>query len=198
MSEQPEKFYSRGAKQFAQNYSIENMPEAYIGLLDEFSEKVNEGKVLDAGCGPGRDTQYLTEKGLNVTGIDLAEGMIQHAKENKKGKFRLMNVKDLEFPKNEFDGIWCNTVIHFFPPEQMPEVIGELKRVLKPGGTVYISLKIGNGTFMREKYDNEVKQYLVTEEKARKMIQEKGLEIKQVNTAEISGPTIMNFLTEAK
>jgi ubiquinone/menaquinone biosynthesis C-methylase UbiE len=198
MTERPEQFYSEGAKQFAEKYSIQEMPEDYIQLLDKFAEKVGKGKVLDAGCGPGRDTEYLTEKGLDVTGIDLAEGMIEHAKDNKKGLFKKMDIRDLEFEDNNFEGIWCNTVMHFFPPEQMPEILDELKRVLKDEGVFYISFKIGEGTFMRERYGSEVKQYLIPEKRARKMLEEKGLQIKDVNRAEVSNTTIMNFLTEAE
>lgn len=198
MTERPEKFYSKGAEQFAEKYSIEEMPEDYIQLLDKFAEKTGQGKVLDAGCGPGRDTEYLTEKGLDVTGIDLAEGMIEHAKDNKKGLFKKMDIRDLEFEDNNFEGIWCNTVMHFFPPEQMPEILDELKRVLKDEGVFYISFKIGEGTFMGQRYGSEVKQYLIPEKKARKMLEEKGLQIKDVNRAEVSNTTIMNFLTEAE
>ena len=198
MTERPEQFYSKGAEQFAEKYSIEEMPEDYIQLLDKFADKVGKGKVLDAGCGPGRDTEYLTEKGLDVTGIDLAEGMIEHAKDNKKGLFKKMDIRDLEFEDNNFEGIWCNTVMHFFPPEQMPEILDELKRVLKDEGVFYISFKIGEGTFMRQRYGSEVKQYLIPEKKARKMLEEKGLQIKDVNRAEVSNTTIMNFLTEAE
>ncbi|MFB6115643.1 MAG: class I SAM-dependent methyltransferase [Candidatus Nanohalobium sp.] len=198
MTERPEEFYSKGAEQFAEKYSIENMPQAYIDLLDKFAEKVGGGKVLDAGCGAGRDTEYLTEKGLKATGIDLAEGMIEHARENKKGEYRLMDVRNLDFEENKFEGVWCNTLIHFFPPEEMPEIIDELKRVLKPEGVPYISFKIGEGTFIRERYGSEVKQYLIPEEKARNMLKERGLEIEEVNRAEVANTTIMNFLTEAR
>lgn len=198
MSEKPENFYSKGAEQFAEKYSIENMPKAYTDILDNFAEKINNGKVLDAGCGHGRDTQYLTEKGLNVTGVDLAEGMIEHAKKNKKGKFKVMDISDLEFSDNEFEGLWCNTVMHFFPPEEMSEVLDELKRVTKEGGVFYVSFKIGEGTFMRERYGSKVKQYLIPEEKARKLLKDRGLQIEEVNKAEVDGTTIMNILTEVE
>ena len=196
--EKPEEFYSRGAEKFAEKYSMKNMPQAYKDLLDIFAEKEEKGKVLDAGCGTGRDIEYLTEIGLDVKGIDLAEGMIQHAKKNKKGKFQKMDVRDLEFNNEEFEGIWCNTVIHFFPKEEMSEVLDEFKRTVKPGGTLYVSFKIGGGTFIRERYGSEVKQYLIPEEKARKMLEDKGLKIEKVNKAELSGTTIMNILTEVE
>ncbi len=198
MTERPEKFYSKGAEQFAEKYGLEEMPQDYIDLLDSFAEKVHGKKVLDAGCGPGRDTEYLTKKGLNATGVDLAEGMIEHAEKNKEGNFHVMDIKNLEFLGNEFAGVWCNTVMHFFPPEEMPEVLDELKRVLEDGGVFYVSFKIGEGTFIRERYGSQVKQYLISEEKAREMLEERNLKIKEVNRAEVSGTTIMNFLTEAR
>lgn len=198
MTERPEKFYSKGAEQFAEKYSLEEMPQTYIDLLDSFIEKVGEGKVLDAGCGPGRDIEYFEQQGLDAVGIDLSQGMIEHAEENKKGTFHIMDVKHLEFPGDKFAGVWCNTVMHFFPPEEMPEVLDELKRVLKPGGTFYVSFKIGEGTFIRERYGSEVKQYLISEEKAREMLEERDLKIEEVNKAEVADTTIMNILTEAE
>lgn len=197
MTEKPEKFYSKGAEQFAEKYSLEEMPQDYMDLLDSFVKRVGQGKVLDAGCGPGRDTEYFTEQGLEAEGVDLAEGMIEHAEENKKGIFHVMDIKNLEFPKKEFAGVWCNTVMHFFPPEEMQEVLEELKRVLKDGGTFYVSFKIGEGTFIRERYGSEVKQYLISEEKARRMLEDQGLSIEKINRAEVADTTIMNFLTEA-
>lgn len=198
MTERPEKFYTKGSEQFAEKYSLEEMPQDYIDLLDSFAEKVGEGKVLDAGCGPGRDTEYFTNKGLDATGVDLSEGMIEHAKENNEGTFHLMDIKNLEFQRNKFLGVWCNTVMHFFPPEEMPEVLEELKRVLKSGGIFYVSFKIGKGTFIRERYGSEVKQYLISEERARKMLEERGLEIKKVNKADVANTTIMNFLAGSR
>ncbi|MFB6175258.1 MAG: class I SAM-dependent methyltransferase [Candidatus Nanohalobium sp.] len=198
MTETPEKFYTKGAEQFAEKYSIEEMPQNYIDFLDNFAEKVNNGKVLDAGCGHGRDTEYLTERGLDVVCVDLAEGMIEHAKNNKKGNYKIMDVRDLEFEDKEFAGVWCNTVMHFFPPEEMPEILDELKRALKDGGVLYVSFKIGEGTFIRERYGSKVKQYLISEKKAKKMLKDRGLEIKEVNTAEVADTTIMNILTEAE
>ncbi|MDY6773587.1 MAG: class I SAM-dependent methyltransferase [Candidatus Nanohaloarchaea archaeon] len=69
--------------------------------------------MLEAGCGPGRDADYFSRHGLDVVGVDLAEGMLEKARE-KRGEFRKMDVRDLEFDGSEFDAAWCNTVIHFF------------------------------------------------------------------------------------
>ncbi len=187
MPQPPEEFYSSISEEFAEEYAMENMPQVYIDLLDRFIELVEGEKVLDAGCGPGRDTEYFVENGLDATGIDLGEDMIRHAEENKKGRFKLMDVKDLEFEDGEFDGVWSNTLVNLFPPEEMPDVVSELARVTRKNGVVYISFKIGKGSIMREAYGGEVKQYRVSEEKAREILESQGLEIVEMNVSETSG-----------
>lgn len=194
MVKQPEEFYSKGAEKFAENQALENLPQEYLELLDEFMERVGAGKVLDAGCGPGRDTHYFTENGLNAVGIDLAEGMIEHAKQNKKGIFHLMDIKELEFDDSTLDGVWCNTVIQFFPVEEMSEVISELDRVLKPDGLMYISFKAGEGSIIREKYGDGVKQHLIPEEKAEELLKTQGYRIINRNRSEVNGVDILSIL----
>lgn len=193
MPENPEEFYSRGAEEFAENQALENLPQEYIELLDEFIECVGNGKVLDAGCGPGRDTEYFIENGLDAVGIDLAEGMIENAKQNKKGEYHLMDIRNLEFKDNEFDSVWCNTVIQFFSPEEMPDIISELDRVLKPDSHLFINFKAGEGTFMREKYGSEIKQHLVSEDKAKEMLERQGYEIIDQSKSEVNKLTILNL-----
>src|SRR3989344_6767266 len=52
--------------------------------LTEFVSMIPKGaKILDAGCGTGRDSKYLKEDGLEVVSIDLADGMIKEAKESE-------------------------------------------------------------------------------------------------------------------
>lgn len=193
MVKEPEEFYSKGAEKFAENQALENLPQEYIELLDEFIERVGDGKILDAGCGPGRDTQYFTENGLDAVGADLAEGMVEHAKQNKKGTFHLMDVKELEFDDSTFDGIWCNTVIQFFPVEDMSEVISELDRVLKPNGELYISFKAGKGSIIREKYGDGVKQHLIPEEKAEELLRSQGYCIENKNRSEVNGVDVLSI-----
>lgn len=196
MPESPEKFYSRGAEEFAEEYPIERVTDEYLNFLDKFVELTGDGKVLDAGCGTGRDVAYFTENGLEATGIDLAENMLRHARENKKGDFHKMDVRDLDFDENRFDGIWCNTVIQLFPPEKMGEVFSELDRVIKPDGVLYISFKLGEGEIVKEKYGGNVKQYLVPERKAREIVKSQGYDIVKTSTVKIDQLEIFSVIGE--
>lgn len=134
MTEKASKFYSRGAEKFAKNYSRENINQDYLDLVESFAERVQGEKVLDAGCGPGRDSQLLSSKGFEVTGIDLSEEMIELAKE-KVGAFEVMDVRDLDFEDEVFDGVLANQLLVFFEGRERKKAFEELSRVLKSGSS---------------------------------------------------------------
>ncbi|MFB6180884.1 MAG: class I SAM-dependent methyltransferase [Candidatus Nanohalobium sp.] len=196
MPEKPEKFYSRGAEKFAENNSIENLSDRFVDFIDSFIEEVGEGRVLDAGCGPGRDVEYFTENGLDAVGIDLAGGMIEYAKANKKGEYHIMDIRNLEFGDESFDGVYCNAVMHFFPPEKMKNVISELKRVLKPEGVLFLNFKLGEeDSILREKYNGEVKQYLLDQDQINQLLKEQNLKIiEKLEDNTIGGFEIINII----
>lgn len=102
----------------------------------------DDGKVLDISCGTGLVTfpiaQALQPEG-RVTGIDLSEGMIEHAaKESerlgfKNIEFKHMDAEELRFPDNTFDRAINSLGLMYYPdPDQ---AVAEMYRVLKPGGT---------------------------------------------------------------
>lgn len=198
MAESAPDFYSKGAEEFAKNYSIDGVTEGLIELLDTFTDLVGHGKVLDAGCGHGRDTEYFEKKGLEAIGIDLAEGMLEIAKKRENGNFRKMGIQDMEFEDNKFDGVWCNSVLQFFPPEEMDNVISELDRVNKEDGYLFINFKIGEGDFIREKYGGKVKHHLIPAKEAREKIESKGYKIIETDRVEIEDLKILNMICEKK
>jgi len=92
--------------------------------------------ILDAGCGTGNFSIKLAKRGARVTGIDLSTEMMAVAKEkaNRKNidiEFLEMNIYDLAFPDNYFDGVFSMAVFETLPESQ--KAFQELMRVLKPG-----------------------------------------------------------------
>lgn len=98
-----------------------------------------KSKVLDMGAGTGGSSLYLQEKGIQVTCIDLSPSMVESCR--KKGLHALeMDFYHLDFPDNSFDGIWAmNTLLHV-PKADLPGVLAEVKRVLKPDGLFYMGV----------------------------------------------------------
>jgi SAM-dependent methyltransferase len=112
--------------------------------LATFHGYLRNGKVLDAGCGPGRDVRMLTKNGYTVTGIDSSEKMVKIAQErNPDTKILVGDIRRLPFADALFDGVWSlASTVHFYEPDVL-RALREYYRVLKPGGVLYIGVKAG-------------------------------------------------------
>lgn len=102
------------------------------------------GKViLDAGCGPGGKTLFYAERGCtSILGIDIDPKRITHAQTflqanpSDRVEFRVGDLSDLPIPGDTFDIIFLNDVFEHIDRPLLEKVLRELKRVLKPGGTL--------------------------------------------------------------
>lgn len=130
-------------------YSIEYL-EKTTQLLKEIKEKsyarfldLETGHIADVGCGTGQDAINLSRLipgKVQVTGVDIEEGMIQKARENAQGmegiSFLQANVEDLPFEDESLQGLRNERLIqHVLHPAQ---AFREFNRVLKPGASLVI------------------------------------------------------------
>lgn len=121
--------------------------------MDTFGGYVPVGsKVLDAGCGTGRDTILLEQRGYDVSGFDPTENFIIEAKKNQPDvDFQIMDLRyPLEYADDSFEGIWLRAVLLHLTRPDMDIALKELKRILKPGGTIFIYTKKGEGSEIKE------------------------------------------------
>jgi len=112
--------------------------------LSSFAKQLpKNGSVLDAGCAAGRDSKYLVEEGLEVTGIDLVDEFIQKAKKHvPEGTFVTGSFLELPFEKEIFDGVWANaSLLHFESIDEAQQAMKEFYRVLKRDGLLYVNVK---------------------------------------------------------
>lgn len=110
-----------------------------------FMENIsNGGKILDAGCGDGRDCQVFSERGFKVTGIDLTPEFLEIARSKVPlGSFLNMDMRNLNFPENNFDGVWsCASIVHM-DHSGVSKFLAETRRVLRNNGILYIAAKEG-------------------------------------------------------
>lgn len=113
-----------------------------------FCEKwQHEGRhsVLDLGCGLGRHSILFAKKGFKVTSIDLSEYSISHLREWEHREHlyirsKLSDMNKLPFPNNAFDCIFSYHMISCRESDGVRQMIDEIKRVLKPGGEVYLTI----------------------------------------------------------
>ena len=99
--------------------------------------------VLDAACGPGKYAEILHERGATVTGFDLSPKMVEFARQ-RNGNRGTFYVQDLAEPFRHcddaaYDLVLCALALHYVP--EWGPTIREFHRVLKPGGTLVISVE---------------------------------------------------------
>lgn len=116
-------------------------------FVDSFISRFNkDALILDAGCGPsGHIGRYVFDKGLQVIGVDLSEKCVEMARQLNPGmEFQIGDIGNLAFDDNSFDGIISYYSIIDTPKNQVPKILKEFRRVLKPGGYLLVAVKAGD------------------------------------------------------
>ncbi|ADC64052.1 class I SAM-dependent methyltransferase [Allochromatium vinosum] len=102
------------------------------------------GRLLDAGCGSGRDTRAFLERGYAVTAFDASPTLATLASAHCGIEVETRRFQEVEW-LDTFDGIWaCASLLHV-PLSELPEAVRRLARALKPTGVLYASFKYGSG-----------------------------------------------------
>lgn len=152
-------FYDKFAKLYAEH----TFPRLMQFQLNEFISKLpKNAKVLDIGCGSGRDSHYFHDYGLDVTAIDSSENIIKEAKIRiPEATFKKMDMRKLTFPKESFDGAWMMASLTSIEKKDALTVLKEAAKVLKKNGILYVAVKEGEGEIIEKKpvYLNSPKFY---------------------------------------
>lgn len=138
-------FYDRNAQDFRERTFELDMAPLYQAFLRHLPEGA---RILDAGCGPGRDVRAFAERGYRVTGFDASAEMVRLAKAATGQDVRQLRFEEMAW-ESAFEGIWaCASLLHV-PAQALPEVIGRIEKALVPGGVFYCSFKYGQGERQR-------------------------------------------------
>jgi SAM-dependent methyltransferase len=126
------------------NADVHDLYQRFLKLLPK------QARILDAGCGVGRDSKFFLSKGYDVVPFDGSLEMVKMAS-NLLGKNALhMLFQDINF-SSEFDSVWANASLLHIPYENLRGVIQSFHKSLLPSGIVYASFKYG--TSMRQVED---------------------------------------------
>lgn len=134
-------FYDRTAQTYFGRTRDLDLDDLYHPFLSQLEPGT---RILDAGCGPGRDLKRFADRGFEVVGIDASSSMVALAREHSGQEVHLMTFQGVTWLE-AFGGIWaCASLLHV-PLADLPEVLGRLARALRLGGVMYVSFKLGSG-----------------------------------------------------
>jgi|TARA_B100001971_G_scaffold102827_1_gene94739 ubiquinone/menaquinone biosynthesis C-methylase UbiE len=162
--------------------------------IDRFIKSLKGIIVLDAGCGGGRDIKEFIRNSLEVDGIDYSKKTLKACKEKfPETKFYEGDIRNTKLPSNKYDGIWACASILNLKKEEVPTVLSEFKRILKPEGTLFISVKEGIGESMVPDQAGERFFSFYSLDELKKPIQEAGFKIthtKIISDKELTGKAV--------
>jgi ubiquinone/menaquinone biosynthesis C-methylase UbiE len=97
--------------------------------------------VLDAACGTGKYFGMVLDAGRRVVGTDQSTGMLARARARFPAvPVERVGLQELAFD-GEFDAVMCIDAMENVPPEDWPRVLGNLRRALRPGGRLYLTVE---------------------------------------------------------
>ncbi|MBT8317846.1 MAG: class I SAM-dependent methyltransferase [Lutibacter sp.] len=101
-------------------------------------------KILDAGCGSGRNLKWFYTSNFEIHGIDISAEDIEYCKEiysTQKKNFNVSSIEEIKYKSNSFNHIICNAVLHFAKDlNHFNKMLNELLRVLKSQGILFIRM----------------------------------------------------------
>ena len=131
---------------------------AVLRLFADLVAADGGGPVVDVGCGPGRITGHLAGLGADVSGIDLSPAMVDVARSLHPAiRFDVGSVHALPLADGTLAGVVAWYSLIHTPPGELPGVLAEIRRVLRPGGHLVVAFKVGDRRVRREQaYGHDV------------------------------------------
>jgi len=163
-----------------------------IYLLDQIMKGryAASDNILDAGAGAGRNMYWFVQQGIEIYGTDRNPEAIVQLKQNypslPEDRFRLAPVESLPFAENYFHHVICSAVLHFADHQtHFEQMFGEMVRVLKPGGSLFIRMTtdaglpgpltgLGNGRYL---LPDGTERFLLTREMLNNLMEQHGLHL---------------------
>ncbi len=132
-------------QQHAERFFSETVTVDMSALYQPFVAHLKPGaRILDAGCGSGRDANAFSAMGYDVEAFDASAELVELARQHSGLPVEQKHFEDVT-EVERYEGIWCCASLLHVPLAELPEVLARLARALKPDGVWYLSFKYGCG-----------------------------------------------------
>lgn len=155
-------YYNENAKSFIDgtvSVDFSQIQNAFLELLP------NDARILDFGCGSGRDTKYFLDRGYQVDAMDGSIELCRAASEYTGIHVKHMLFQELD-EVEKYDGIWaCASILHV-KKDELLDIIRKMSLATKENGIIYVSFKYGdyegerNRRYFTDMTENSMKELL--------------------------------------
>ncbi len=135
--------YDRLAEGFWDGTQNHDVSQNYAALLDTI-ESDPPYSILDLGCGPGRDLRYFRSLGHDAVGLDGSKEFVAMARSYSGCEVLHQDFLAMALPESRFDGVFANASLFHVPSQELPRVLLDLSKTLKPRGVLFCSNPRGN------------------------------------------------------
>jgi SAM-dependent methyltransferase len=133
-------YYEKQAEQFVSTTIGADMSGLYVQFEKYL---IPSCRILDLGCGSGRDSRYFSEKGYEVVAVDPSPTMCGQTSKFAGVPIVTVSAEEMNF-REEFDAIWaCASLLHV-SRDKMPEAFRRIRQALRKEGICYCSFKYGD------------------------------------------------------
>jgi trans-aconitate methyltransferase len=141
--------YDRAPIDFSDEWHQQPAPVDLHALVKEFFAP---GSTADIGCGSGRDTAWLKANGYDAVGYDPSSGLIAEARRrHPEVSFEEAGLPELHGVEDaSLTNVLCETVIMHLGADLIVASVRRLLSILEPGGTLYLSWRVTEGTDQRD------------------------------------------------
>ncbi len=138
VSRQTVQHYELNAEDFREGTRDHDVSQNIEALLRHVQSPA-PARILDLGCGPGRDLRTFTAMGHQAIGLDGCERFVEMARAETGCDVWHQDFLQLDLPASHFDGIFANAVLFHIPSKVLPQTLRQLHHSLKPGGVLFSS-----------------------------------------------------------
>lgn len=139
--------YNAYGAQWAREHSLEGYWEEELQLLRRY---LPQGRILEIGCGVGRDAKALIDAGYEYVGVEPSKTFLELARQhNPRARFHGANIYTLRrYRRKPFDGFWCAAVLLHIPKKRIDEALSSIRGVLRDRAVGFLAVKKGSGERM--------------------------------------------------
>ena len=130
--------YNNSAEIFWRDTRDHDVSQNIDALLQSLTGK-SPFRILDFGCGPGRDLKTFRDLGHDAIGVEGSERFVEMAREYSSCEVWQQDFLKLDLPAERFDGIFANASLFHIPSQELPRVLRQLCATLKPDGVLFSS-----------------------------------------------------------